>query len=91
MTPATCPNCGTDVPRKARACPECGACEKTGWSEAADYDGLDLPDESFNYDDFVKREFEDEGRPAGSNSKSKRLWIALVALVLVIILLGRFL
>jgi hypothetical protein len=57
MPPETCPNCGAEVPRNARACPECGADEKTGWSEQARYDGLDLPDDSFEYDDFVKREF----------------------------------
>jgi hypothetical protein len=57
MPPETCPNCGADVPPKARACPECGADEQTGWSEAAGAEGLDLPDENFNYQDFVKREF----------------------------------
>lgn len=55
--PETCPNCGANVPHNARACPECGADEETGWSEAARTDGLDLPDENFNYEDFVKREF----------------------------------
>ena len=58
MTPPdTCPNCGAEVRRKSRACPECGADEHTGWSEAARSDGLGLPDESFDYNDFVKREF----------------------------------
>lgn len=58
MTPSeTCPNCGADVPANARACPECGADEQTGWSEAARTDGLGLPDENFDYEDFVKREF----------------------------------
>lgn len=57
MIPATCPNCGADVPRRARACPECGADESTGWSEESAYSDLDLPDEDFNYDDFIKREF----------------------------------
>jgi hypothetical protein len=55
--PEVCPNCGAEVPRHARACPECGADEKTGWSEAARYDGLDLPDENFDHQDFVDREF----------------------------------
>ena len=31
----TCPICGTDVPPKARACPECGSDNETGWSVAA--------------------------------------------------------
>jgi hypothetical protein len=57
MAPEICPNCGAEVPRKARACPECGADEATGWSEKAGASGLDLPDENFDYDDFVKREF----------------------------------
>ena len=57
MPPETCPNCGAELPPKARACPECGADEKTGWSEAASADGLDLPDEKFDYDDYVKHEF----------------------------------
>jgi hypothetical protein len=55
--PEICPNCGAEVPPQAKACPECGADEETGWSEAARTDGLDLPDDNFDYDDFVKREF----------------------------------
>ena len=57
MPPETCPNCGADVPPKAKACPGCGACDATGWSEQAPTDGLDLPDESFDYEDYVEREF----------------------------------
>ena len=57
MTPETCPNCGADVPRGARACPECGSDEQTGWSEEASVGGLDLPEEKFDYDEFVKEEF----------------------------------
>jgi len=60
MPPETCPNCGAEVPPKAKACPECGADEQTGWSEAAHEGGLDLPDQNFDYDDFVKREFGDK-------------------------------
>jgi hypothetical protein len=60
MTPDICPNCGAEVPPKAKACPECGADEHTGWSEGAHADGLNLPDEEFDYDDFVKREFGDK-------------------------------
>jgi hypothetical protein len=36
----SCPICGADVPIKARACPECGSDEQTGWSEAAKYTHL---------------------------------------------------
>ena len=58
--PEICPHCGAEVPRNAKACPECGSDEATGWSEDAQTDGLDLPDENFNYDEFVKEEFGDE-------------------------------
>jgi hypothetical protein len=56
-TPETCPNCGADVPPNAKACPECGSDENTGWSDETHVDGIDLPEENFNYDEFVKREF----------------------------------
>ena len=53
----TCPHCGAEVPPKARVCPECGSDAQTGWSQQAEGDGLDLPDEEFDYDKFVDREF----------------------------------
>jgi hypothetical protein len=57
MSPPICPNCGAEVPRKAKACPACGSDEQTGWSQEAETSGLDLPDEEFDYDEFAKREF----------------------------------
>ena len=46
--PDTCPVCGEAVPRGAKACPGCGADERSGWDEdASRYDDLDLPDEAF--------------------------------------------
>jgi uncharacterized membrane protein YvbJ len=57
VPPEICPNCGAEVPRNAKACPECGSDEQTGWSEEAYADSLDLPEQEFDYDDFVKREF----------------------------------
>ena len=61
MPPATCPNCGAAVPPNAKACPECGSDEETGWSEAAGTDGLGLPDEKFDYDEVVRQEFGKKG------------------------------
>ena len=57
MPPEYCPQCGAEVPRNAKSCPECGSDEETGWSDQASYDGLDLPDENFDYDEFAEREF----------------------------------
>jgi hypothetical protein len=65
--PETCPNCGAEVPPDAKACPECGSDEETGWSEEAHTGGLDLPDESFNYETFVKNEF-GSGKPTSGIS-----------------------
>jgi hypothetical protein len=44
--PANCAQCGAAIPRAARACPECGADERTGWREVSAYDGLDLPEDA---------------------------------------------
>lgn len=55
--PDVCPNCGAMVPSNARACPECGSDEQTGWSDRSQAQRLGLPDDEFDYDEFVKEEF----------------------------------
>ena len=82
--PETCPECGADVPRNARACPECGADEQTGWSERAQAQRLGLPDDEFDYDEFVKEEFggNDTIRPRGI---SWLWWIVAVAILAAIL------
>lgn len=83
-----CPACGEDVPVGARACPHCGADEKTGWNEdATRYDGVDLPDPDFDYDDFVKQEF---GSPATPRHISWLWWLvgAIAVLGLLYVLLS---
>ena len=70
------------MPAAARACPECGADDTTGWNEdRAVYDGLDLPDDEFNYDEYLKKEFGDAGQ---STRKPRKLliWLGLIALAL---------
>jgi hypothetical protein len=57
MPPKVCPNCGAVIPPRAKACPECGSDESTGWAESAYASHLGIPDEQFDYDDFVKAEF----------------------------------
>lgn len=48
--PETCAQCGERLAPSARACPECGADERTGWREASPHDGLDLPDSAWDED-----------------------------------------
>jgi len=79
VTPETCPNCGAAVPRGAKACPECGSDEQTGWSEAAESSGLDLPEEHFDYQDFVQREF---GKPGPVPRGVHWFWWAVALAVL---------
>jgi len=83
--PEICPNCGAEVPRNARACPECGSDEQTGWSDAASADALDLPDENFDYDEFVEREF------GGKKPVPRRMgwfWWVIAVVILLVFLLG---
>ena len=83
MAPEICPNCGADVPRNAKTCPECGSCESTGWSEEAQVDSLDLPDESFDYEDYVQREFGPKRRlPRGI---SPIWWVITIGVVLALL------
>jgi predicted nucleic acid-binding Zn ribbon protein len=74
-----CPTCGEEVPAGARACPSCGADENTGWSEDARYDGLDLPDEEFEYGKFLEKE------GLGKRKRSRREITLLVVALLVLL------
>jgi hypothetical protein len=89
MTPDTCPNCGADVPTRAKACPECGACEETGWSDDAKLDALGLPDDSFDYDEYAKRDFGKGGKKAGRSRLKPIWWIAAIIILIVMLLLVR--
>jgi hypothetical protein len=74
--------CGEDVPRNALACPECGADHASGWREDTEvYDAVDLPDEDFNYDEFIKQEFGSSPRFA----IKKNWWITAILLIAALI------
>src|ERR1051325_10376801 len=84
-SPEACPVCGEDVPRGSLACPECGADHNSGWRRDSDiYDALDLPDEDFKYDEFIRAEFVLASKPAGLKTF---WWIAAIVLIVVFIVI----
>ena len=90
-SPEVCPHCGAEVPPNSQACPECGADENTGWSEEVESGNLDLPEENFDYEDFLKREFGGGKNPVPRGIKWY-WWLVAVILVtalLTLLLLSR--
>lgn len=81
--PGDCPVCGTEVRRGAKACPECGADERSGWKDDDAEDGLDLPGEKFDYDEFIAQEF---GTKKSKTSLTPIWWITAVILLGLIVL-----
>lgn len=82
--PPECANCGAAIPRAAKACPECGADERTGWREQSLYDGLDLPETAWRDDDAPA------ARPTGRrvNGLPWYWWVVGLLLVALLILGG---
>ena len=84
--PPECAVCGADIPPGARACPECGADERTGWRGQSVYDGIDLPDEA-----FTDTRSPDGGRPI-RRGIAWYWWVAgiaaLIAFIIVTLGLG---
>ena len=79
-----CPNCGAEVPAKAKSCPECGSDEKTGWSDNTIYDGTDIEDpDEFDYEDWKRREVDGKG-PRRTNKQ--RFWWIVAVLILGLLL-----
>ena len=84
MAPEFCPQCGAEVPQGAKACPECGSDETTGWSEKAQADDLGLPDEEFDYQQFVEEEF---GTGRAKTHGIRWFWWAIALLLAGLLLL----
>ena len=88
--PEECANCGAPISRHARACPVCGADERTGWRDVSPEDGLDLPEV-----------YDDEARAARASVPPRRevnglVWhwwvvgLGLLALLAAALLRGRW-
>ncbi|MDP2137195.1 MAG: zinc ribbon domain-containing protein [Candidatus Didemnitutus sp.] len=79
IPPETCPVCGEAVPRTAKACPGCGADERSGWDEeTALYDGLDLPASAFE---------KVRSPPSMPVGRSLAPWLIATAVLLIAVLL----
>jgi len=86
MKPENCPICGAEIPDRAKACPECGSDEQTGWSEQAHIDALGLPDENFDYAEFVEREFGETKKSPVPRGLHWFWWVVAILLILGFIL-----
>jgi RNA polymerase subunit RPABC4/transcription elongation factor Spt4 len=82
--PEECANCGALIPRHAKACPECGADERTGWRERSIYDDLDLPEDAWK--DDVTEPAKRVASPMRINGVAWYWWI--VGAVLAAVLIG---
>lgn len=81
--PSECPVCGVEVPSNARACPECGADERSGWNEDdTRYDGLDLPESAFT------DENDDQSKKTPIKRVSVFWWIVGFGLIVILALLA---
>ena len=78
-----CPHCGAKVVAGATFCRQCGASDESGWNTQdglfGEADGYS-PDDDFDYDEFISREFPEEASPL-SKHVLKRLAVTLVALL----------
>ncbi|MDA7511555.1 zinc ribbon domain-containing protein [bacterium] len=75
-----CPNCGEVLPDGSEACPGCGSCEDTGWSDRARYEsiGVDYDPDDFDYKEFAEDEFGSQP----TNWNGRRVILTVIAFIL---------
>lgn len=76
-----CPQCGNEVRVGSRGCKNCAPVEASGKDDYLD--GIELPDEEFDYDEFTEREFGGKVKPRDI----KPLWWVTGVIVFVVFLL----
>ncbi|MCS7090728.1 MAG: hypothetical protein RMN51_09620 [Verrucomicrobiota bacterium] len=86
MAPPICPCCGSRLDPEAERCPECGADEQSGWTQAWSGTSAEWESGPFHYDKFIQREF-GRGEPGSARWKPEGVswfwwWTALAVLVL---------
>lgn len=92
-----CPECGAEVPVGSKGCQACGPRkvarrmrrkkvrqQKKSWEQNSLYDGIDLPDNDFDYEDFVEREF--GGKPHRKVGLAWYWWLTALILLLLFLM-----
>ena len=88
-----CPTCGSEV-RVGGVCPGCvpqrkkkrkrkveaGPKKRRAWEQDSIYDGLGIPDDEFDYEEFIAREF--NAKPHRKIGIKWYWWVTAVVLVL---------
>ena len=90
-TPFVCPVCNEQLSPNAKACPNCGACHRSGWSQDTAYDGLGIDDDGFDYNKFIVGEF--GGKPRVKSRREIMIWVIsaiLLAAFVCMIVSGKF-
>lgn len=83
-----CPECGAEVHPNAVGCRSCGARKENGvWQESESYDGVDLPDEDFDYEQFIREEF-GEDTPRRLSGKQLFWWIVAAITLIAFVMLS---
>ncbi|AWI09047.1 zinc-ribbon domain-containing protein [Ereboglobus luteus] len=87
--PRYCAICGTELSPNARACPNCGADERTGWREQDPADGLDLPPDEEDFAAAHSRFLTEIGHEARkSRNRLKHVVIVTITACLVLAFLA---
>jgi predicted nucleic acid-binding Zn ribbon protein len=85
--PRYCAICGAELSLNARACPKCGADERTGWREQDPTDGLDLPDTEDTAEAHARFLREMEPQPRQGRSRAAHLIIVAITIGIVAVFL----
>lgn len=87
MSNFECEHCGAEVSPNAKGCHACGATRQGGeWRHLETYDGIDLPDDEFNYEEFLEKEF----GSTHAQDRRKLFWrivagVLLIAFILLVL------
>ena len=90
-----CPQCGAEVRVGSKGCQKCASQRATkkwhappppkSWEQDEVCDGLDLPDDEFDYEKFLEEEF---GGPKRRSGREWLWWVVAVVLILAVVALS---